>query len=286
MKTNQKILGNLYIVPTPIGNYDDINHRSLIILKKVDLILSEDKRKTGILLKYFNIKNKLYSYHEYNEKKHSKIIINKIKNGYNIALVSDAGTPLINDPGYRIVKLCRFQNNAIKIIPIPGPCAAILALSASGLPSNKFCYEGFLPNKKNKRLSRLNELKLEKRTLIIYESKHRLLNNLNDIKNIFGSNRYLVIAREITKKWECIYGDTIEKIILWIKEDKNRLKGEIVLVIDGFYNNISNEIPEEVMKTLLILKKYLPLKKAINITANIYKIKRNILYTLFLKNKY
>ncbi|QJC27988.1 16S rRNA (cytidine(1402)-2'-O)-methyltransferase [Enterobacteriaceae endosymbiont of Plateumaris braccata] len=286
MKKNQTILGNLYIVPTPIGNYNDINYRSLIILKKVNLILSEDKRKTGILLKYFNIKNKLYSYHEYNEKKKSTIILDKIKKGYNIALVSDSGTPLINDPGYRIVKLCRLENNSIKIIPIPGPCAAILALSASGLPSNKFCYEGFLPKKKNKRLVRLNELKLEKRTLIIYESKHKLLNSLYEIKNIFGENRYLVLAREITKKWECIYGDTVEKIILWIKKDKNRLKGEIVLVIDGLHNNIDEKISKESFTTLLMLKKYLPLKKAINITANIYKIKRNILYTYFLKNKY
>ncbi|QJC34741.1 16S rRNA (cytidine(1402)-2'-O)-methyltransferase [Enterobacteriaceae endosymbiont of Donacia piscatrix] len=287
MKKNNTKSGNLYVVATPIGNYDDFSKRALITLNKVDFILAEDTRKTGLILKYFNIKKKLYSYHEHNEKKNAKIFLEKIKQGYNTALVSDSGTPLINDPGYRIIKLCRKKYTNIKIIPIPGPCSAISALSVSGLPTNRFCYEGFLSYKKNKRIKRLQELKTEYRTIIIYESTHRLLKCLYDIKNIFGKNRYLVIARELTKKWENIHGDNISNLIKWFKLDLNKIKGEIILIISGYkiLSKKNLELSPKIIKTLLNLIKELPIKKAIDITANIYSVKRNLLYKFYIKNK-
>ncbi|QJC34338.1 16S rRNA (cytidine(1402)-2'-O)-methyltransferase [Enterobacteriaceae endosymbiont of Donacia crassipes] len=288
MKNNNIKSGNLYVVATPIGNYDDISKRALITLNKVNFILAEDTRKTGLLLKHFNIKKKLYSYHEYNEKQKAKNFLEKIKKGYNTALVSDSGTPLINDPGYRIIKLCRKKYINIKIIPIPGPCSAISALSVSGLPTNRFCYEGFLSYKKNKRIKRLQELKLEYRTIIIYESTHRLLKCLYDIKNILGKNRYIVIAKELTKKWENIHGNNVSNLIKWIKLDLNKIKGEIILIISGYKKlpKTNLELSPKVIKTLLDLNKELSLKKSINITANIYSIKRNFLYKFYIKNKY
>ncbi|QJC30647.1 16S rRNA (cytidine(1402)-2'-O)-methyltransferase [Enterobacteriaceae endosymbiont of Macroplea appendiculata] len=280
MKTN--ITGNLYIVPTPIGNYDDISQRAIKILKQVDYILSEDTRKTGILLKQYNITNRLNSYYEFNEKKKSNIILNHLQQGKNIALVSDAGTPLINDPGYRIVELCRRKDNNVKIIPLSGPCAAILALSASGLTTHRFCYEGFLSKKHSKRIKRLEQLKMEYRTIILYESKYRILNCLYDIQNVFGKDRYIVIAKDLTKKWEQIYGNTIEKIIYWIKLDKNRLKGEIVLIIQGNKNITSNINMSKILSIIKILKKDLSTKKIINIISHIYPIRKNILYQIML----
>ncbi|QJC31898.1 16S rRNA (cytidine(1402)-2'-O)-methyltransferase [Enterobacteriaceae endosymbiont of Donacia versicolorea] len=279
-------LGNLYIISTPIGNYNDISNRAIITLRKVNLILAEDTRKTGLLLKNFNIKNKLYPYYEYNEKKNAKFFLEKIKNGYNIGLVSDSGTPLISDPGYKIVQLCRQKYINIKIIPIPGPCAAILALSVSGLATDKFCYEGFLSKKTSKRIKRLNELKFENRTIIIYESKHRILKCLYDIENIFGKNRYIIFAKELTKKWENIYGNNISNLIKWIKLDINRLKGEIVLIIEGYNYKINKKISSKIIQTFLILKQELSIKKAINITSKIYSIKKNILYKFLINNKY
>ncbi|QJC37149.1 16S rRNA (cytidine(1402)-2'-O)-methyltransferase [Enterobacteriaceae endosymbiont of Donacia thalassina] len=289
MKNNNFKLGNLYIIATPIGNYNDISKRALITLNKVDYILAEDTRKTGILLKYFNIKKKLYSYYDYNEKKKTNFILKKIRQGNNIALVSDSGTPLINDPGYRIIELCRKKYVDINIIPIPGPCAAILALSISGLPTNRFCYEGFLSHKKNKRIRRLNELKLENRTLIFYESTHRLLKCLYDIKIIFGKDRYVVLVKELTKKWENIYGNNISNLIKWVKLDLNRLKGEIVLIVSGYkpslYKN-NYEISPKIIKIFLNLKKELSTKKAIKITSDIFSIKKNLLYKFYIKKKY
>ncbi|QJC37560.1 16S rRNA (cytidine(1402)-2'-O)-methyltransferase [Enterobacteriaceae endosymbiont of Donacia bicoloricornis] len=285
MKNNNLKLGYLYIIATPIGNFNDISKRALITLNKVDYILAEDTRKIGILLKFFNIKKKIYSYYEYNEKKKINFFLKKINQGYNIALVSDAGTPLINDPGYRIVQLCRTKYINIKIIPIPGPCAAILALSISGLPTNRFCYEGFLPHKKNKRIKRLNELKLENRTLILYESTHRILKCLYDIKKIFGKDRYIVFIKELTKKWESIYGNNISNLIKWLKLDVNRLKGEIVLVIKGYKESINSkdQLSPKVIQTFLKLKKELSIKKAIKITSDIFSIKKNLLYKFYIK---
>ncbi|CRK85769.1 Ribosomal RNA small subunit methyltransferase I [Candidatus Providencia siddallii] len=273
----------LYLVPTPIGNIRDITQRALDILKHVSFIASEDTRRTGILLQQFTIKKQLYSLHEFNERKKTDQLIEKLKQGNSIALVSDAGTPLISDPGYHLVHSC--HKAKIRVIPLPGACAIITALIASGLPVNRFCYEGFLPIKPKNRKKILESLKKEKRTLIFYESTHRVLDSISDIINIFGAKRYVVLARELTKIWETINGMTAEDLFLWIKEDETRKRGEIVLIIEG-YKELRNDshISINIINTLNLLQKDLTLQKALLITAKIYGIKKNILYNFIINN--
>ncbi|MDE5285500.1 MAG: 16S rRNA (cytidine(1402)-2'-O)-methyltransferase, partial [Buchnera aphidicola] len=221
--------GVLYIVPTPIGNLSDITYRALKTLKEVDIIAAENIKHTNILLKNFKIQNVLISMNKHNEYQKSDYLIRQLKKGKNIAIVSNAGTPVINDPGYFLIKQCHVLN--IKIIPLPGACAAITALIASGIPANKFCYEGFLPSKKQERRNLLFSLRNEERTIIFYESKYRILQSIEDIIEQIDKNRHIVIAKEITKKWESIYGNTAEKILIWMKNNTYRYKGELVVII-------------------------------------------------------
>jgi len=204
-------------------------------------------------------------------------LIEKLKSGLSIALISDAGTPLINDPGYHLVKACR-ENN-INVVPIPGACAAIAALSASGLPSDKFSYEGFLPAKTKARQDYLTTLLDEPRTMIFYESTHRLLDTLQDMQTIWGSDKQIVLAKELTKTWETIVNFSILDLINWLQEDSNRQKGEFVLIVEG-NNKTADAIDPKAINTLKLLLKELPLKKAAAITAEIYGLKKNQLYQL------
>ena len=261
----------LYIVATPIGNLDDITLRAINTLKQVDLIAAEDTRHSGLLLQHLAIKAKLFALHDHNEQEKSQLLIEKLKSGLSIALVSDAGTPLINDPGYHLVKACR-ENN-INVVPIPGACAAIAALSASGLPSDKFSYEGFLPAKTKARQDYLTTLLDEPRTMIFYESTHRLLDTLHDMQTIWGSDKQIVLAKELTKTWETIVNFSIIDLINWLQEDSNRQKGEFVLIVEG-NNKIDDAIDTKAINTLKLLLKELPLKKAAAITAEIYGLDR------------
>ncbi|WP_294613890.1 16S rRNA (cytidine(1402)-2'-O)-methyltransferase [uncultured Gilliamella sp.] len=265
----------LYIVATPIGNLDDITLRAIDVLKRVDLIAAEDTRHSGLLLQHLGIKAKLFALHDHNEQEKSQILIDKLKAGLSIALISDAGTPLINDPGYHLVKACR--DNQIKVVPIPGACAAITALSVAGLPSDKFCYEGFLPAKSKARQDSLLTLINETRTMIFYESTHRLMDTLNDMQAIFGVDKPIVLAKELTKTWETIVSYRVGELIEWLNEDVCRQKGEFVLIVEGHSKN-DNEITPNVINTLKLLQKELPLKKAAAITAEIYGLKKNQLY--------
>ncbi|WWP02320.1 MAG: 16S rRNA (cytidine(1402)-2'-O)-methyltransferase [Candidatus Dasytiphilus stammeri] len=276
--------GKLYIIPTPIGNLKDISQRALDILQEVQLILAENIRHTSFLLKHFNIKTQIYSLNIHNEHDKTKLIVKKLQHCINIALVSNAGTPLINDPGYELVRAC--HKFGIQVVPIPGACAAITALSASGLPTNRFCYEGFLPATHIARCNRLEQLVYEPRTLIFYESKHRLLATLQDITIIFGESRYIVLARELTKKWESIYGNTVKNIITWLQEDLTRSKGEIVLIVAGFQIKMEN-VYNIALQTLelLITNLNLSFKQAITLTAKIHAINKKKLYQLRLKKK-
>ncbi|QCI24195.1 16S rRNA (cytidine(1402)-2'-O)-methyltransferase [Buchnera aphidicola (Muscaphis stroyani)] len=275
--------GILYIVPTPIGNLSDITQRALNTLKNADIIAAESIQHTGILLKNFKIKKSLTLINKHNEQKKSNYLIEKLKKGQNIALVSNAGTPLINDPGYILVKICHSYN--IKVVPLPGPCAAITALSASGISTNRFCYEGFLPSKKKMRCDLLRSLKKETRTIIFYESKHRILESIQDIIDQIDQNRHIVIAKEITKKWESIRGGEAKKILKWMREDEYRYKGEIVIIINGF-KKLKNEIlSEEILNCFKILRNLFPLKISVVATSKIYKIRKNILYQYALKQE-
>lgn len=267
----------LYIVATPIGNLNDITLRAIEILKKVDLVAAEDTRHSGLLLQHLGIKAKLFALHDHNEQEKSQLLIEKLKSGVSIALISDAGTPLINDPGYHLVKACR--ENEINVVPIPGACAAIAALSVAGLPSDKFSYEGFLPAKSKARQDYLMTLVNETRTMIFYESTHRLLDTLHDMQTVFGADKQIVLAKELTKTWETIVSYPVTQLINWLNEDIARQKGEFVLIVEG-HTKTDMDIDPNVIHTLKLLTKELPLKKAAAITAEIYGLKKNQLYQI------
>lgn len=265
----------LYIVPTPIGNLADITQRALAVLSSVDLVAAEDTRHTGLLLQHFAINARLFALHDHNEQQKADILLARLQQGESIALVSDAGTPLINDPGYHLVRRCR--EAGIRIVPLPGACAAITALSAAGLPSDRFCYEGFLPAKTKARCDVLRALADEPRTLIFYESTHRLLDSLQDMVTELGADRYVVLARELTKTWENLNGAPVAELLAWVKEDENRRKGEMVLIVEGHQPD-EEALPAEALRTLALLQQELPLKKAAALTAEIHGVKKNALY--------
>ncbi|MBK0035656.1 16S rRNA (cytidine(1402)-2'-O)-methyltransferase [Erwinia sp. S43] len=272
----------LYIVPTPIGNLGDITQRALTVLASVDLIAAEDTRHTGLLLQHFAINARLFALHDHNEQQKAESLLAKLREGQSIALVSDAGTPLINDPGYHLVRLCR--EAGIRVVPLPGACAAVTALSAAGLPSDRFCYEGFLPAKSKGRCDTLRALEQEPRTLIFYESTHRLIDSLQDMVTVLGPDRYVVLAREITKTWESIQGAPLGELLAWVLEDENRRKGEMVLIVEGYHAE-EDALPPEALRTLALLQAELPLKKAAALTAEIHGVKKNALYKYALEQQ-
>jgi 16S rRNA (cytidine1402-2'-O)-methyltransferase len=222
-------MAKIYIVPTPIGNLDDITLRAINVLKDVDLILCEDTRRSKKLLIHYEIETPLRSHHKFNEHQEVDIIIEKIKSGTKVALISDAGTPGISDPGYLIVRTC-IQNN-IEIDCLPGPTAFVPALINSGIPSDKFIFEGFLPVKKGRK-TRLEILSKEERTMVFYESPHKILKTLNDFLIHFGSNRKVSISRELTKIYEETIRGTIHSVLESLTEKS--IKGEIVVIVEGY----------------------------------------------------
>lgn len=275
--------GTLYIVPTPIGNLADITHRALSILAQADIIAAEDTRHTGLLLQHFAITARLFALHDHNERQKSAELLARLQQGQRIALVSDAGTPLINDPGYHLVRRCR--EAGIRVVPLPGACAAIAALSAAGLPSDRFCFEGFLPSKSQRRGDTLRALKQEPRTLIFYESPHRLLASLQDIRDAMGAERYVVLAREISKRWETIVGAPVGELLAWVSADHQRQKGEMVLVVEGCQRQPEQAFSAAAQHTLALLAAELPLAKAAAITAEIHGLKKNALYQFALQQR-
>lgn len=225
-------MAKLFIVPTPIGNLEDITFRAIRVLKEVDLILAEDTRTTGILLKHYNIENRIQSHHKFNEHQQVVKITQRINAGENIALVSDAGTPAISDPGFLLVRECVRQE--IEVECLPGATAFVPALVVSGLPNDKFCFEGFLPPKKG-RLTRLLALSTEERSIIFYESPFRLLKTLSQLAEIFGENRQVSVSREISKRFEETHRGTLNEVISHFSV--NKPKGEFVIIVGGFIQN-------------------------------------------------
>lgn len=268
--------GILYIVATPIGNLQDITQRALSVFEEVDLIAAEDTRHSGLLLSHYGIKKPFFALHDHNEQQKADVLVEKLQQGLNIALISDAGTPLISDPGFHLVRKCRQAD--IKVVPLPGACAAVTALCASGIASDRFCFEGFLPAKSKARQDKLKNLEKEDRTLIFYESTHRILDSLADIEAVFGKERYVVLAREITKTWESIQGDEVATLRQWLAEDPNRTKGEMVLIVEGAQIAEQQEISPQAVKALKLIAAELPLKKAAAIVAELYGYKKNALY--------
>jgi 16S rRNA (cytidine1402-2'-O)-methyltransferase len=220
--------GTLYIVATPIGNLEDITLRAIRTLKEIDIIAAEDTRHTQTLLRHFSINTHLTSYHEHNERAKTGQLVARLERGESVALVSDAGTPGISDPGYRLV--LEATRRGIRVVPIPGPSALIAALSASGLPTDGFNFRGFLPARKRERRSKLQELRLERYSIVVYETPHRLKESLDDIREIFGDRR-MVMGREITKLHEEFLRGRISEVIAEVS--RREIRGEVALIIEG-----------------------------------------------------
>ncbi|BEU04734.1 ribosomal RNA small subunit methyltransferase I [Agarivorans sp. OAG1] len=274
-------IGTLYIVATPIGNLADITQRAIQVLKDVSMIAAEDTRNTGRLLSHYEIGTRCVAVHDHNEQQKIAWLEQQVLDGNDIALVSDAGTPLINDPGYHLVNA--FRAKGYPVVPLPGACAAIAALSVAGLPTDRFLYEGFLPAKTKARQERLDELRQETRTVVYYESPHRILDSLADIVSCLGEDRQVVLARELTKTFETIKSLPVAELLAWVKADPNQQKGEMVLIVAG-YPKDSEQLPVDALDTLKLLQTELPLKKAAALTAKIYGLKKNALYDYGLKH--
>lgn len=266
--------GILYVVATPIGNLADITLRALEILKTVDLIAAEDTRHSKILLQHYAITTKMAALHDYNENEKSKFLLDLLLAGRNIALISDAGTPLVSDPGYHLVST--IKAHAIKVVTIPGACALIAALSIAGLPTDKFIFEGFLPAKALALRARLQELADETRTIVLYEAPHRLLNLIAMMLEIFGENRYVVLAKELTKTFETVYGGNLIAIQQWLNEDIKRQKGEFVILIKGAKARQTTD--GEAHKILKILLQKCSVKDAAALAAEITGNNKRELY--------
>ncbi|WP_133139445.1 16S rRNA (cytidine(1402)-2'-O)-methyltransferase [Legionella genomosp. 1] len=269
--------GTLYIVATPIGNLQDISLRALETLKQVDGILAEDTRHSGQLCHALGIEKPLISLHEHNESSKAEQVLAKLQSGKSYALISDAGTPLISDPGFVLVRLLREQ--LIPVVPVPGCCALITALSASGIPCDTFSFLGFLPAKSKARKDRLEEMKMRSETLVVYESTHRIIDSLHDIAEIYGSDYRLVLAKELTKTYEHFEQGSAQQIIAWLQSESGRSKGEFVLL----FPPLSQEKTTDDTQLLTILLEELPLKQAVKIASRISKTSKNELYQLALR---
>ena len=272
----QDLPSALYIVATPIGNLQDISLRALNVLKKVDCIAAEDTRHSRILLQHFDIQTTLLSLHDHNERDKASLLLSKIKEGQSLALISDAGTPLISDPGYYLVREAYVAG--IQVIPIPGACALITALSAAGLPTDRFRFEGFLAPKRQARCQQLSALQKEVSTLVFYESTHRIVEAIADMADILGADRQVALAHELTKKFESIHRCTLAEMKLWLEADPVRQKGEFVIVVAGQPEVAKDLITPEAQQVLTILLEQLPLAQAVKIAAQITGLRKNLLY--------
>ena len=272
--------GTLYVVATPLGNLEDLSPRARRVLGEVKLVAAEDTRHSRNLLSYFGISTPLISCHEHNERASVDKIIAGLMGGEDIALISDAGTPLISDPGYRVVRAA--HERGIKVVPVPGPSALVCALSAAGLPTDRFVFEGYPPEKPAGRRTYLKTLRPESRTLVFYEAPHRIVGFLEDAVSALGAEREAAVARELTKKFETIKSDTLGGLLDWIRADPDQQKGEFVVIIAGA-TGTREESPLDVEALLETLLEELPLKKAAAVAAKISGKGRNELYELGLR---
>jgi 16S rRNA (cytidine1402-2'-O)-methyltransferase len=274
-------LGSLYVVATPIGNLDDISARALNILRGVALIAAEDTRHSARLLQHFGISTPLAACHEHNERDQGGRFIARLLAGEDVALISDAGTPLISDPGYHLVRQARAAG--VPVVPVPGACALIAALSAAGLPSDRFIFEGFLPAKAVGRRARLEQVREEPRTLIFYEAPHRILECLQDMQAVFGDERPALLARELTKTFETLKGMPLAQLAAWVAADANQQRGECVVLVAGWQAPEGDEsVSGEALRVLDLLLAEMPLKRAAALAAEITGVRKNLLYQVAL----
>lgn len=265
----------LYVVATPIGNFGDMSQRAVEVLKNVDLIAAEDTRHSQRLLQFFDINTPTMAYHDHSDERAQHRIGKALADGGSVALVSDAGTPLISDPGYRLVRYA--QDEGFAVYPIPGPCAAVAALSVSGLPTDRFLFEGFLPARDGARVNRLTALAAESVTLIFYEAPHRIADSLRSMIQVFGAEREALLAREITKVFETIRRGSLSALAEFVSGDSNQQKGEIVVIVAG-KPKVEAQIAADVSTLLLRLSKELPAKQAAAVVADCTGLRKKQLY--------
>jgi 16S rRNA (cytidine1402-2'-O)-methyltransferase len=281
--TAVKTCGILYVVATPIGNLADLSERARKVLGEVDIVAAEDTRHSGKLLQLIGVNTRMISLHEHNERQRSAELLKHLQSGKNIALISDAGTPLISDPGFNLVRDLVEHN--VRVVPVPGACAAISALSVCGLPTDRFVFEGFLPTKAGKRREYLGTLRSETRTLVFYESPHRIQESLVEMQNVFGSQRRAVVCRELTKVYETNYYGTLGELCERAEKDVDMSRGEIVIVVAG--DDAADEYAsaldaQTVLDTLLT---ELPASQAAKFTAKLCNVDRAAMYELAVQRK-
>ena len=268
--------GTLFIVATPIGNLDDITFRAVETLKSVDLVLAEDTRHSKKILNHFDIKTPISAFHDYNEREKCNTVVDKLKQGDSVALISDAGTPLISDPGYVLVSIAK--KNSVNVVPIPGPSALITALSASGIPSDCFSFFGFLPSKQNARIKTLKTFASRPETIIVYESPKRILATLTDMLFVFGEVREVCLAKELTKTFETILTTNIPSLIDYISADSGHQKGEFVLLISSTAKKGQLELDQQLDNLLPVLCSEMGASKAAKLAAKITGIDKKYCY--------
>ncbi|MDD2933416.1 MAG: 16S rRNA (cytidine(1402)-2'-O)-methyltransferase [Methylotenera sp.] len=276
-------IGILYVVATPIGNLQDITLRALDVLKTVDAIAAEDTRHTSGLLSHFGIAKKLIAVHEHNEHQSAEKLLSQLNAGQSIALVTDAGTPGISDPGAVVVALVR--KAGVKVVPIPGASAVIAALSASGIAQNGFLFHGFLPASGAARRKALEALKPQTVTLVFYEAPHRIIESIVDMSAVLGAERRITFARELTKTFETIYSCSLGEAEAWLQADANQQRGEFVLLVEAAAVKEAEEISEDTVRVLKLLLADLPLKQAVKLATEITHEKKNVLYEFALQLK-
>jgi len=283
MNSSNKTAGALYVVATPIGNLLDITRRALEILQSVSLVAAEDTRHSRKLLAHYGIGTPMLSLHEHNERTVTAGLLGRLEAGSDIALVSDAGTPLISDPGFHLVRSVR--QAGLRVVPVPGPSALTAALSVAGLPTDRFIFEGFLPAKQAARRQRLQELQDATATLVFYESSHRILTSLGDMLALFGAGREATLARELTKTFETIRQASLAELHAWVAADSDQQKGEFVVLVHGAAKPAVAEIDAATERLLTLLLAELPLRQAASLAAQISGIGKNVLYEHALRLK-
>nr|WP_312846317.1 16S rRNA (cytidine(1402)-2'-O)-methyltransferase [Marinobacter arenosus] len=273
------------MVATPIGNLDDLSPRAAAILARVDVVAAEDTRHSGRLLQHLGLQKRLVALHDHNERDRAGSILDELARGRSVALISDAGTPLISDPGYVLVREAR--NRGFTVSPIPGPCALVAALSAAGLPTDRFLFVGFLPAKRTGRRAALEPLRKESATLVFYESPHRILDAMGDISAVLGESREIVLGRELTKTFETFYSGTVAEVLGALEADPHGTKGEFVVMIRGA-DPVGSEGDESALDTDLLIKLLLPelpVKKVAKLAAELSGRSKNELYQRALELK-
>lgn len=277
-KSGQQIntAGVLYVVATPIGNLDDISTRAAAVLSDVDMIAAEDTRHSRNLLKHLHIKARMLAYHDHSADDAQDLILNPLHDGKSVALISDAGTPLISDPGFKLVRAARIAG--IKVIPIPGPAALVAALSVAGIPTDRFTFLGFPPAKPAARRALLAELTERQETLVFYESSHRIVATVESMVEVFGARRQVFVGRELTKLFESHFFGALDECSGWLRGDDNERRGEFVIVLSGFAGPAIIEEMKAALGVFRVLRDELPLKQAVTLASRISGVRKNALY--------